>query len=156
MAGASAYRYDYGAQPARRTQPTPDVRVVRGTKHSSHPVLSDAAVTLLKAAVVCMAVFLIISFVRVGLASAAYETASTATELSSEVADVRSTSESLTVQKSLLSSPSNIRNQAAADKLNMAAPTTTETLTLPADVVATDSEGNLSFAQSISALTSLG
>lgn len=156
MAGASAYRYDYSAQPARRPQPGPRVHVVRGTKHASHPVLSDAAVTLLKAAVVCMAVFLVLSFVRVGLASAAYGTASAATDLSAEVADARSTSESLTVQKSLLSSPTNIRNQAAADKLNMAAPTEVTTLTLPADVVATDSEGNLSLSRSVSALSSLG
>ncbi len=156
MAGASAYRYDHSAQPARRPQATPNVRVVRGTKQSSHPVLSDAAVTLVKAVIVCMVVFLAISFVRVWLASEAYGIASTATELSAEVADARSASESLTVQKSLISSPSNIRNQAAAENLNMSAPAATTTLTLPVDVVVTDEAGNLSFAQSISALASQG
>ena len=152
MASIPAYRYDHDiAQPYR--QPAPSVRVVPGRKHSANPTLSDFAVLGIKALIGCLIVFLIIGFVRVGLASAAYSTASQASDLRSEVSDARTTAESLAVQESLLSSPSNIRTQ-AEDKLNMKAALSSETITLSPDPVAIDSSGNLSFAGSVSRIAS--
>ena len=159
MAGAPAYRFDYaGGSQAARAYPRPNVsqgpsvRVVPGRKNIVDPVLSDAWVTGIKVVIAVMAVFLVIGFVRVGLASS---TASASSELSSEIADARSTGESLAVQKSLVASPSNLRH-AAEEKLKMVSPSSSYTMTLPVDVVATDSSGNLSFSQSIERLASLG
>ena len=71
MAGVPAYRYDHEvAQPYR--QPAPSVRVVPGRKHTANPALSDFAVAGIKVLIACLVVFLLIGFVRVGLASAAY------------------------------------------------------------------------------------
>lgn len=154
MAGVPAYRYDHGsAQPYR--QPAPSVRVVPGSKHTSNPVLSDFAIAGIKILIACLLVFLVIGFVRVGLASAAYTTASEANDLQTQVSDARTTAESLAVQESLLSSPSNIRTQ-ADEKLHMSSGISSETITLPVDPVAIDSAGNLSFAGSVSRIASQG
>ena len=162
MAASPAYQFDYAGSsevvktyPRTHTAPSPSVRVVPGRKSIVDPVLSDAWITGIKAVVAVLAIFLVIGFVRVGLASAAYSAASTSSELSAEIADARSTGESLAVQKSLVASPSSLR-YAAEEKLQMAAPSSTSTITLPADVVATDSAGNLSLSQSIERLALLG
>ena len=156
MAGAPAYRYDHmAAEPSRQSSPPPAVRVVPGRRHVANPALSDAWVTIIKAFIVCLVAFLLIGFVRVGLASAAYSTASQASSLRSDIATARTTSESLAVQESLLSSPSNIRTQ-ADERLKMSAAQPSETITLSADPVAIDSAGNLSFAGSVSRLASQG
>lgn len=154
MAGAPAYRYDREvAQPYR--QPAPSVRVVPGRKHTANPVLSDFAIAGIKVLIGCLIALLLVGFVRVGLASAAYSTASEASDLRANIADARTTGESLAVQESLLSSPSNIRAQ-AEEKLKMTAGTSSETITLSVDPVAVDSAGNLSFAGSVSRITSQG
>lgn len=154
MAGVPAYRYDQEvAQPYR--QSAPSVRVVPGRKHAVNPALSDFAVTAVKALIACLIVFLVIGFVRVGLASAAYSTASQASDLRTEIANARTTGESLAVQESLLSSPGNIRTQ-ADEKLNMKAGVSSETITLSVDPVSIDSAGNLSFAGSASRLAAQG
>jgi hypothetical protein len=162
MAGAPAYRYDYagGSQVKKTYQypegaPNPSVRVVPGRKSIVDPVLSDTWVVAIKAVIAILAIFLVIGFVRVGLASAAYSAASTSSELSSQIEEARSSANALTVQKSLVANPSNLR-QTAEDKLKMTASTSTETITLPTDVVATDSTGNLSFSQSLERLASIG
>lgn len=154
MAGAPAYRYDHEvAQPYR--QSAPSVRVVPGRKHAVNPPLSDFAVTGIKVLIACLVAFLLIGFVRVGLASAAYSTASQASDLRAQVADARTTGESLAVQESLLTSPGNIRTQ--ADKqLKMKSAVSSETIVLPVDPVSIDSKGNLSFAGSISRIASQG
>lgn len=155
---APAYRYDRmmaGRSYPQTRRPSPSVRVVPGRKSTSNPALSDSVVTVLKIVVALMAVFLVVSFVRVGLASAAYSVASTSTELTASIADARSEGESLAVQKSLISNPSNLRS-AAQEKLHMTAPSTVGTMTLPVDVVATDAAGNLSLTQSLSRLSAQG
>ena len=162
MAASPAYRFDYAgdsriarAYPRPDVAPTPSVRVVPGRKNIVDPVLSDAWVTAIKVIIAVLMIFLAIGFVRVGLASAAYSAASASSELSAEIADARSTGESLAVQKSLVASPSSLRH-AAEENLKMAAPSSTSTITLPVDVVATDGAGNLSFSQSVERLASLG
>ena len=161
MAGAPAYRYDYAASaqvaPAHShpERQNPPLHVVRGRKSVSNPVISDISVVAVKAILVCMVLFLIFGFVQVGLASAAYSTASKASALRSEIADARSVGESLAVQKSLISSPNNVR-ATAQDSLGMAAPVSAATITLPADIVQTDAAGNLSFSQSIAQVAAQG
>lgn len=152
MAAAPAYRYDHMAEPVRHGAPTPSVRVVPGHKHTANPALSDMAVTGIKVFIACLLAFLLIGFIRVSLASAAYGVASASSDLRAEVADARSAGESLAVQESLLSSPSNIRS--SASDLGMSAASTSTTITLAADPVALDSAGNLSFAGSVARLVS--
>ena len=154
MAGVPAYRYDHEVARSYSSS-APSVRVVPGRKHAVNPALSDFAVTGIKVVIACLVVFLIIGFVRVGLASAAYSTASQASDLRTQIADARTTGESLAVQESLLSSPSNIRTQ-ADEKLKMQAGVSSETITLSVDPVSIDSAGNLSFAGSVSRITSQG
>lgn len=155
MAAAPAYRIDhaYSAQPAKTHAPAPAVRVVPGRKQQENPVVSDFAVTAVKVAIACLVAFLVFGFVRVALASAAYSTASAATTLQAEVNDARTTGESLAVQESLTSSPTNLRDQ-VKERLNMVAPTTSDTITLEKDPVSIDSAGNLSFAGSVARMVS--
>ncbi len=152
MAAAPAYQYNHMAEPVRHSSPAPSVRVVPGRKHTANPTLSDAAVTGIKVFIACLLAFLLIGFVRVSLASAAYGVASASSDLRAEVADARSEGESLAVQESLLASSGNIR--AAATDLGMKAAESSGTITLAVDPVSIDSAGNLSFAGSVARLVS--
>lgn len=153
MAGMPAYRYDHAqALPARQTRPAPAVRVVPGHKHTLNPALSDGAIFGIKVIIAVLVAFLVFGFVRVTLSSAAYDVASQASDMRAQVADARSTSDSLAVQESLLTSPSNLRAEAES-RLSMTEATASSTMTLSADPVAIDSAGNLSFAGSVSRLS---
>lgn len=154
MAGAPAYRYDTAVQQPVRERVQPSVRVVPGRKQETHPGLSDFHVFIVKVIVAVLAVVLCIGFIQVGLASAAYSTASASSELRSEIATMRSEGQSLAVQKSLIATPSNLRT-IAADELKMAAPAAATTLTLEPDVVAFDAAGNLSLTESIAQVAAL-
>lgn len=155
MAAAPAYRYDraYSAQPAPRVAPAPSVRVVPGRKQSANPAVSNQVAALFRIAIACMLAFLVFGFARVALESAAYSTASAATTLQAQVNDARTTGQSLAVQESTSSSPTNLRAQ-VEEKLNMKAATSTTTITLSKDPVAIDSAGNLSFAGSVARMVS--
>lgn len=156
MAGAPAYRYDrsYAAQPSRYAESSPAFEVVPGRRHVANPPLSDGAIVAIKVFVACLVVFCVVGFLRVVLASAAYGIASQSADLSSDIADARTASESLAVQESLLSSPGNVRTQ--ADKLGMVAATSSESITLAVDPVVVDSEGHLSFHDGAERLASQG
>ena len=171
MAAQPAYRYDYAgssargygyaygtAAPARRAHEprrTPDVRVVPGRKHINEPTLSPTAVMVVKAIVVCLIVFLMVGFARVGLASGAYSVASASSDLRGQITEARAVSDSLAVEKGMLVSPANLR-EAASTELALAAPSTYEQLTLPADLVVTDAQGNLSLSGSIARVAEQG
>lgn len=155
MAGAPAYHYDTAVQaPARRVEKTP-VRVVPGRKQQTQSSsLSDFHVLAVKVIVAVLAAVLCIGFIQVGLASAAYSTASKSSELRGEIAQMRSEGQSLAVEKSLIATPSHLR-MVAADELKMSAPAKVATITMEPDVVALDSAGNLSLTKSIAAAAAL-
>ena len=155
MATAPAYRYDHAAAPSRHVAPAPSVRVVPGRRHEINPTLSNSQVMAIKAIIACIVVFLIVGFIRVGLSSAAYTASSQASDLRGEIATARTTSESLAVQESLLSNPSNIRTQ-AEERLKMVSGKASSTITLSADPVAITSDGSLSLAGSVARLASQG
>lgn len=156
MAGAPAYRYDRmtSAQPARHAAPAPSVRVVPGRKHAVNPSISDNAVIAIKIAVALLIAFMVVGIVRIALSSFAYGMASSASDLRSEISDARTTGESLAVQESLLSSPSNIRQQ--AEERSMVPAASAESMTLSFDPVVIDGDGNLSFAGSVERLAQQG
>lgn len=149
MAGAPAYRFDAPVREPLRT-PSPDVSVVRGRKRTDD-VISDTAVTAIKAGIVLLLVLLVMGFAKVSIASAAYSVSSQASEVRAQINDAQTTGDSLAVQKSLVASPTNLRTQ-AKDKYGMAAPSSSETIVLSSDPVVVDSAGSLSLSGSVAAL----
>ena len=107
MAAMPAYRYDYAgsAQPARREREvpqSPQIHVVRGRKTSTNPAISDRAVFAVRVVVFFLVLALIVGFARVGIAAAAYTTASQASELRSEISIERQAGSGLVIQESAL------------------------------------------------------
>jgi hypothetical protein len=149
-----AYRYDTAVQQPMRKSAQPSVRVVPGHKQEKQSFLSDFQVFVVKVILGVMAVALCIGFIKVGLASAAYSTASASSDLRSEIATMRTEGQSLAVEKSLIASPSNLRTTAATE-LGMAAPTVSETISVEPDVVVFNNTGNLSLTGSIAQAAAL-
>lgn len=146
MAGA-APAYSYRPERAR-TAPRPDVRVVPGTRpRTASQTLPQAVIFLAKTIAVVLVVLTMLGFVRIALSSAAVSTSLAAQEVASDISAARSAGSALEVQQSTLANPTRVKTAAAA--LGMAAPAATETIVLDEDVVATDGEGNLSFAESV-------
>ncbi|MEQ3363194.1 cell division protein FtsL [Raoultibacter massiliensis] len=146
MGAAPAYRY-----PERMPERSPRVRVVPGGRPQNRPdTVSSSAIFLAKAFAVVLVVFALLGFVRIGLASATVTTALSADELSTNIDSARSEGNELEVRQSYLSNPTNVK-QEAASKLGMSEPEQALTITLEADVVATDASGNLSLASSVEA-----
>lgn len=124
------------------------VRVVPGGKAASQ--VSPRVSSLAKFALFALAVFAIIGILRVGIISASYGVASQTSELRTQISEMESESSSLSIQKSLVASPSNLRNEATS--LGMSASSEAETITLSEDVVKLDSKGNLSLSSSLAAV----
>ena len=91
-----------------------------------------------------------VGMVRVQLMVASQDQCIAANELSAQIDTTRKSANELEVQQSYMSNTTHIRT--AATQLNMEAPASVTTLTLAADVVATDAAGNLSLAGTLSAL----
>lgn len=124
------------------------VRVVPGGKAANQP--SSNVSSLAKFALFALAVFAVIGILRVGIISASYGVASQTSELRSQITEMESESSSLSIQKSLVASPSNLRNEATS--LGMSASSESETITLSEDVVKLDAKGNLSLSSSLAAV----
>ncbi|MDO4443452.1 MAG: hypothetical protein Q4B69_06200 [Slackia sp.] len=88
--------------------------------------------------------------VRVGLSAASVTCSIASDDLSTQIESARSYGSDLEVQQSRLSNASHIRTEAS--NLGMGAPSSTELIVLPPDIVATDENGGLSLAGSISAI----
>jgi hypothetical protein len=101
-----------------------------------------------KVLLVFLLCFVAIGFVRIGLNTASYAMASQSADMRVEINDMKSAGESLAIQGSLLTSPSHLRDQARGS-LGMHAPEYTGTLTLPKDIVQTNSAGDLSLSSSL-------
>lgn len=144
---APAYRY-----PERAPQRAPRIQVVPGKGRPTAPkTLPSSAVLFARIVAVFFIVFALLGFVRIGLASATVTTAVATEDITTQIDSARSTGNELEVRESYLSNPTYLRSEAT--KLNMSEPTETGSLTLPADVVITDSAGNLSLSGSLKAAT---
>ncbi len=153
MAAMPAYRYDYAqqTQPSRRgyeAPETPQVRVVPGRKTSTNPGLTERQISVAKLVVIGLVVFLIVGFIRVSIASAAYTTASQVSQLRSDISAARTTGESLVIEESKIIGDANTKS-IAMEKFGLVEPGVSTTLVLPVDIVAQNSDGNLSLSQSI-------
>ncbi len=123
------------------------VRVVRGGKAQSQGF--DIRV-LAKPIIAAALVLLLASIIKITIVGFSYETAQQTSELRTQISELESQTSSLSIQKSLVASPTNLRDK--AEKLGMSASTNSETLKLSEDVVKTDSEGNLSLSLSLAAV----
>lgn len=149
MAAEPAYRYSY---PEQRPEAKPSIRVVPGRGRKSD-TLPSAVILYAKILAVVFVGFALLGFVRIGLASATVTTALSSEALSSQLEAARSTGNSLEVRESYLSNPTYIKTESA--KLGMVQPSETASLSLAADIVSTDAQGNLSLSKSL-AVTSQG
>lgn len=148
MSAAPAYSYQYPER-VGQSQAQPRVSVVPGRRPGSDAqTIPSSVVTLAKIVAVVLVVLAAVSFVRIGLSSAAVSTSLQSQELSTQIESARSTGNDLEVMQSSLSNPSRIKAE-AGNRLDMAAPAAVETITLETDVVATDASGDLSLSQSV-------
>ena len=141
---APAYRYDYGRQTAPRPQQRPQVHVVPGRREVQ--TVSSTFITAMKLFMVALAVFAVIGCVRIALSAATVNTMVASESITAQTNTLRSSSTDLEVRETSLAGSNHIKTAAA--QLDMAAATDTTVLTLPADVVALDSNGNLSLSKS--------
>ncbi|MDO4854813.1 MAG: hypothetical protein Q4A43_05355 [Coriobacteriia bacterium] len=123
------------------------VRVVRGGKSQSHGI--DLR-SLAKPIIALILVFAIASIAKITIVGFSYNTAQQTSELRTQISDLESETTSLTIQKSLVASPTNLRDK--AEKLGMSAAESSETIKLSKDVVKTDAAGNLSLSLSLAAV----
>lgn len=143
---ARAYRYDAAPAQPRRERNT-QVRVVPGTRQAD--AVSPLFVTVVKAAFAVLMVFAVVACVRVWFTAATVNTLLESQVTSSQVDQIRSSSESLQVQKSVLASPSHVKERAS--QMGLVEASSVESVTLDTDVVTYDGQGNLSLSASLSA-----
>lgn len=161
MSRTNAYRasrsgYLYGTTaPDVSSQQTGDFEVIPGRGRFADVVTLPASVMgVAKVVVAAALVIAMLCCVRVGLSAASVTSSIAADELSTKIENARSYGSDLEVQQSRLSNSTHIRVEAAS--LGMAPPVNTESVVLPADVVTTDAQGNLSLSGSIAAIANQG
>ena len=138
------YAYpEYAPERARRV----NVRVLPGraprTKESSAPSIA----VLARAIAVVLVVAAILAFARIALTSATVSTLIESDTLSAEISEARSYGTSLEMQQSVLTSTQAL--DSAVKRLGMVPAWEVQTISLGADVVAVDSQGNLSLSDTV-------
>lgn len=140
---ARAYRYGSAAPEPRHEQ---NVRVIRGRRHQVE-TLDNRLITGAKIALILLVLFAVLGCIRVGFKSMAVSASIETEQIQSNIDTARSDGTTLEVEQSELTNPTAVKK--AATKLGMAAPTSTETIKLSKDVVATDDSGKLSLSKSL-------
>ena len=147
-----AYSYPTSGTAARKRQDAvsrqrkPRLNVIKGTAQET----ARQSSTLLIVATVVAAVLValaIVCFARIAFASASVTVGMETQKVEAQISADRSAAGALEVQDTVLSNPTRIQDEAG--KLDMAAPEYSDEIYLPADVVSTDADGNLSFAESV-------
>lgn len=147
--GSAARAYD--VLPEREAQNEPRIRVVTGSGPQNAPaVLSPSAHLFAKVAIAVIVALALIGVARVYLSSATVTASVTAKELSSKIDSARAEGNQLEVAQSSLSNPARVKSEANA--MGMAAPAETTVVVLDDDVVALDSQGNLSLSKTLQGL----
>ena len=138
---ARAYQFDVYAEDQRARSQARDMRAIRTGAAPSPDARSSTLVMLGKAAAVLLVVVAALCFARIALTNATVTTMLESDNLSSQIAEARTSGVDLEMEQSLLTSTSAIN--AAVKRLGMAAPYGAETLELPKDVVSYDSRSGL-------------
>ena len=131
--------------PARRSR----VEVLPGSRRSSRKQgnASSSIVILARSIAVILVVIAVVCCVRIALTSATVTTMRESDELSTQIAEARSVGTGFEMEQSGLTSTSVLKG--AAKRMGMTTPYEVGAIALPADVVATDADGNLSFSGTI-------
>lgn len=148
----SAYTdYNYGTS-ARRYEERSDFlfEVVPGgaPQQDTHAVSSVVAKAV-RVLAVLVAVFALLGAVRITLDSMTIGTALEYRQLSRDIDAARTEGNALELEKSMLSNPTRIKEEAR--NIGMAAPAQTTYIDLSGDVVVTDETGNLLLSDSMAA-----
>ncbi len=143
MASNAARAYDYRAS-APAVRRASRVGVVRGVPERQ---ISPVAIRVAQLFMAGIVLFAVIGFARIGLSVATVSSMISEEEIAAQIDEVASDNASLSVQKSVLGSPSAVKDRATS--LGMAQGSASESLTLSPDVVCYDAEGNLSLSASL-------
>lgn len=153
---ASRSGYMYGSSaPAVSERARSDFEVIPGKRTSSEvDTLPASIMGAAKITVAAALVLATIGCVRVGLSAASVTCSIASDDLSTQIESARSYGSDLEVQQSRLSNTTHIRVEAS--NLGMGAPSSTEVVVLPPDIVTTDEDGDLSLFGSIAAIADRG
>lgn len=161
MAAEPAYSY-YGSEaparqaPARQAQRTPEraprISVVPGGR-TGVGGLGDAALLAARIFAAVVVVVALLGFARVALSAATLEASAATEELEEQIDTARAGGATLETTTSVLSNSTRIAQEAAA--LGMVKASSTEVITLAADVVVCDEAGNLSLSLSVAQAAAL-
>ena len=143
--------YSLDAYPAYSAEPQREERkrltAIPGGKARGQKSNTSSLVTLAKMAAIVVIVAAVLAIARIGITSATVATLMQSETLSAEISQARSTGTSLEMEQSVLVSQTALKN--AIRQLHMVTPYSVGTITLEADAVATDAEGNLSLSSTM-------
>ena len=143
--------YRGAAAPAHVPARRPRVEVLPGSgsrrQARRQNTASPSIITLARSIAVILVVVAVVCCVRIGLTSATVSTMIESDNLSTQIAEARSTGTNFEVEQSGLTST--VMLKGAAKRMGMITPYEVGSIALPADVVATDADGNLSFSGTI-------
>ena len=141
--------YRGAAAPARVPSRRPSVEIIPGSRRSAkrQKTSSPSIVTLARSIAVVLVVLAAVCCIRIALTNATVTTLIESDTLSTGIAEARSLGTGFEMEQSGLSSTAVLKS--AAKRMNMYAPYEVGAIALPADVVATDADGNLSFSGTI-------
>ena len=141
--------YRGAAVPARMPARNPRVEVLPGSRRPARKqsTASPSIITLGRSIAVILVVIAAVCCIRIALTSATVSTMIESDQLSAEIAEARSVGTGFEMEQSGLTSASVLRG--AAKRMGMYTPYEVGAIALPADVVATDAQGNLSFSGTI-------
>lgn len=141
--------YRGAVAPARVPSRRPRVEVLPGSRKPARKQsnVSPSIITLGRSIAVILVVIAAVCCIRIALTSATVSTMIESDALSTNIAEARSVGTGFEMEQSGLTSASVLKG--AAKRMGMYAPYEVGAIALPADVVATDSDGNLSFSGTI-------
>jgi len=141
--------YRGSTAPARVPNRRSRVEVLPGSRKSSRKQATSSPfiITIARSIAVFLVVVAVVCCVRIALTSATVTTMIESDELSTQIAEARSVGTGFEVEQSGLLSSTMLSS--AAKRMDMITPYEVGAIALPADVVATDADGNLSFSGTI-------
>lgn len=146
-----AYNYDSTARQQQEFERF-DIEVVPGGGRDAakQPSIDPVIAVFARVLIAVVVVFASIGGIRITLSSATIAAAMEANQISTSIEEARAAGSAYEVQQSTLSNPTRIKGEATG--LGMSTPDQTVFISMPADIVAKDAEGNLSLSGSMAAL----
>lgn len=144
----------YGAASAPALNPqtyrAPNITVVRGERSDQVHRVSTLVGFVGKVAAVLILAFTLLCVARVTLSSATVATANENQQISNRIDTARTEGSTLEITQSKLAAPTRVKE--TATEMGMTSPNSVMMIDISGDIVKTDSNGDLSLSQSISAM----